>query len=109
MSNKFQFEQINLFDFIEDDENKSEDNSYNSNQLNTINLIKEKENVINIKVNKLKIVTVTTEGNYKSTIIPQGNILNKFTTYWRNKDYLINTEGEIMCIHPFNYIEDNGE
>lgn len=98
------FEQINIFDFMEDNNNESEDNDYNLNQLNAINLIKEKENVVNIKINKLKIVTVTTEGDYEDTIIPQGNILNKFTTYWKNNDYLINPDGEIICIHPYNYI-----
>ena len=81
-------------------------------QLNTIEEIKQKDNVIEVKdPNHLGMCKALCEGYRENLIIPQGNREHAFYSCETKREYLIGADGNIISIKPLDlfskpYVEE---
>ena len=98
--------QVNIFDEID------KLSKLTKEQLNTIEEIKQKDNVIEVKdPNHLGMCKALCEGYRENLIIPQGNREHAFYSCETKREYLIGADGNIISIKPLDlfskpYVEE---
>lgn len=98
--------QYNFFDEID------KLSKFTREQLDTIEEIKQKDNVIDVKdPNHLGMCKALCEGYRESLIIPQGNREHAFYSCETKREYLIGADGNIISIKPLDlfskpYVEE---
>ena len=89
--------QIDIFEAID------KYSKFTKEQFNTIEEIKQKDNVIEVKdPNSLGMVKVYCEGYREDLVIPQGNREHAFYSCETKREYLVGTDGNIVYIKPLD-------
>ena len=98
--------QIDIFEAID------KYSKFTKEQFNTIEEIKQKDNVIELKApNHLGMCKALCEGYRENLIIPQGNREHAFYSCETKREYLIGADGNIISIKPLDlfskpYVEE---